>query len=265
MDALPRCPYCRSEKRQTKAGQTKYHSPRFHCTARDKDYTPQPKQQGYDAQTRQQAVALVLEGLSLRAVARIVAVNPQSVANWFAAHQATLQDKGETSLAPQLVTAHTVELDEVQVFIGARKRKKRWVYIATAVDRLTRCLVGWAVVEERTFDTLQPVIDQVPRPCRQFYSGGLNTYPTLLYYEGKHEALPDKSQTYSVEGSNAEIRHYLGRLHRRSRCFCRSVEALRRAFWLFAYCYNRRCLFWQDKPKLKQTNIGLAQFLPSIV
>jgi IS1 family transposase len=131
--------------------------------------------------------------------------------------------------------------------------------------------VGWAVVEERTFDTMQPVIDQVPRSCRQFYSDGLNTYPTLLYYDAKHEALPDKSQTYSVEGSNAEIRHYLGRLHRRgwlrqrSRCFCRSVESLRRAFWLFAYCYNRRCLLWHERPKLKQANIGLAQFLTAIV
>ena len=79
--------------------------------------------------------------------------------------------------------------------------------------------------------------------------------------------MPNKSQTYSVEGSNAEIRHYLGRLHRRrwprhrSRCFCRSVEALRRAFWLFVYCYNRRCLLWHERPKLKQANIALAQFL----
>jgi transposase InsO family protein len=82
--------------------------------------------------------------------------------------------------------------------------KKRWVYLATAVDRLTRCLVGWAVVEEGPFETMQPlerracrVVDQVPRSCRQFYSDGLNTYPTLLYYEGKHEALSDKSQTYT--------------------------------------------------------------------
>ena len=125
--------------------------------------------------------------------------------------------------------------------------------------------MGWAVVEERTFDTMQPVIDQVPRTCRQFDSDGLNTYPTLLYYEAKHEALPNKSQTYSVEGSNAEIRHYLGRLHRRSRCFCRSVEALQRVFWLFAYCYNQRCLLWHDRPKLKQANIGIAQFLPAIL
>ncbi len=101
------------------------------------------------------------------------------------------------------------------------------------MDRLTRCIVGWAVVEERTFDTLQPVVDQVPRTCQQFYSDGLNTYPTLLYYNGKHEAHEDKRQTYSVEAVNADIRHYLARLARRSRCFCRKVESLRQAFWLF--------------------------------
>ena len=122
---LPRCPHCHSAKRQTKAGKTKYHGARFHCTACDKDYTPQPKQQGYDPQTRQQAVALHLEGLSLRAVARLVAVNPQSVANWVGAHQQALHDKGETSLpASGTVAAETVELDEVHVFVGARKGQK---------------------------------------------------------------------------------------------------------------------------------------------
>jgi len=124
----PCCPHCRSDKRQTKAGQTKYHSPRFHCTACDKDYTPQPKQPGYDAQTRKQAVALHLEGLSLRAVARIVAVNPQSVANWVAAHLQALHDKGETGLPPAgIVAANTVELDEVQVFVGARSETRKRV------------------------------------------------------------------------------------------------------------------------------------------
>jgi IS1 family transposase len=31
--------------------------------------------------------------------------------------------------------------------------------------------------------------------------------------------MPDKSQTYSVEADNAELRPYLARLARRSRCF----------------------------------------------
>jgi len=91
----------------------------------DKDYTPAPKKQGYPPQTRRQALALVLEGMSLRAAARMVGVNPQSVANWLAAHQADLQQQGHSSLpSAGTVAAQTVELDEVQVFVGARKGEK---------------------------------------------------------------------------------------------------------------------------------------------
>jgi transposase-like protein len=91
----------------------------------DKDYTPDPKPQGYPPQTRKQALALVLEGMSLRAAARTVGVNPQSVANWLAGAQTHLQQQGQSSLpATGAVTAETVELDEVHVFVGARKGEK---------------------------------------------------------------------------------------------------------------------------------------------
>ena len=53
----------------------------------------------------------------------------------------------------------------------------------------------------------------------------------------------DKSQTYSVEGDNAELRHYLARLGRKSRCFSRCIDALRDAVKLFVYCWNRRQLY----------------------
>ena len=104
-------------------------------------------------------------------------------------------------------------------------------------------------------------MDQVPRTCQQFYSDGLSTYPTLLYYNGQHEANDNKSQTYSVEAVNADMRHYLARLARRNRCFCRKIESLRQAFWLFVYCYNRRRLLLQRHPKLKPT---LMEFLPPL-
>ncbi len=131
MDALPQCPccpHCGSDKRQTKAGRTATGSARRHCVACDKDYTPDPKPQGYPAQTRRQALVLVLEGMSLRAAARMVSVNPQSVANWLAAHQADLEQQGRSSLPETgAVTAETVELDEVQVFIGARSETRKRV------------------------------------------------------------------------------------------------------------------------------------------
>ncbi len=72
---------------------------------------------------------------------------------------------------------------------------------------------------------------------------------------------PDKSQTFSVEGDNADLRHYLARLGRKSRCFSRSLEALARAVKLFAYCYNARQLFKRRYPKI---NAHLIDFLPAL-
>jgi IS1 family transposase len=122
--------------------------------------------------------------------------------------------------------------------------------------------VGWGVVEERTAQTMQPVLDQVP-PARQFFSDGLNVYPTLMYTlkndKAVHTVAPGKSQTYTVEAVNADLRHYLARLNRKSRCFSRCLEALRKAVQLFVYCYNRRRLLKQRYPKLKT---ALTDFLP---
>ncbi|CAA9224773.1 MAG: hypothetical protein AVDCRST_MAG93-613 [uncultured Chloroflexia bacterium] len=53
-----------------------------------------------------------------------MSVNPQSVANWVKAHQSALEASGHTSLPETPPVSATVELDEVQVFIGARKGEK---------------------------------------------------------------------------------------------------------------------------------------------
>ena len=60
--------------------------------------------------------------------------------------------------------------------------------------------------------------------------------------------MSDKGETYRVEGMNAELRHYLARLQRRSRCFSRCAEALRRSVKLFVFAWNRRQLYRQQRP-----------------
>ena len=60
--------------------------------------------------------------------------------------------------------------------------------------------------------------------------------------------MADKSQTYAVEGDNAELRHYLARLARGSRCFSRSIDALRTAVRLFVYAWNARQLYKRAHP-----------------
>jgi len=116
------------------------------------------------------------------------------------------------------------------------------------VERSTSCIIGWAVTFTCDSDIWQEVLDRSPQ-AGVYYSDERATYAALLYAPGLHIALPDKSQTYRVEGDNAELRHYLARLVRRSRCFSRCLKALWRAVKLFVFAWNRRQLYKQLYPK----------------
>ena len=48
-----------------------------------------------------------------------------------------------------------------------------------------------------------------------------------------------------------DLRHYLARLGRKSRCFSRRLEALARQVRLFVFCYDARQLFARKYPRLK--------------
>ena len=116
------------------------------------------------------------------------------------------------------------------------------------MDRQTRCIVGWEVVWERQPLVMQQVVDQ-GRRARQYFSDQWELYQLLVYYPGRHTVSEGKSDTYAVEADNAELRHYLARLARRSRCFSRCIKALRNAVKLFVFAFNRRQLFKQAYPK----------------
>ena len=118
----------------------------------------------------------------------------------------------------------------------------------TLVDRRSSCIVGWAVAAERSQQRLQQLVDEAPQAAF-YFSDLFATYRSLVYTPGIHTPMPDKSETYRVEGMNAEVRHYLARLVRKSRCFSRCIHALRRAVKLFVYAWNRRQLYRQRFPR----------------
>jgi len=51
-----------------------------------------------------------------------------------------------------------------------------------------------------------------------YYSDDFQGYKTALYWPAINYPMNDKSETYSVEGSNTDLRHYLACLRRKSRC-----------------------------------------------
>jgi insertion element IS1 protein InsB len=87
---------------------------------------------------------------------------------------------------------------------------------------------------------MQALIDAAPH-TKSYFSDAYPTYRELCWW-GTHQAMYDKSETYSVEGDNAELRHYLARLVRKSRCFSKCINALRRAVELFVWRWNKRQL-----------------------
>jgi IS1 family transposase len=117
----------------------------------------------------------------------------------------------------------------------------------TFVDRATRCIVNCTVAWGVSDELLQALLDDTPE-AHWYYSDELSAYQDLAFGFGIHFARPDKAETYSVEGDNAELRHYLARLARRSRCFSRCIDALRLAVRLFVYCWNQRQLYRQQYP-----------------
>jgi IS1 family transposase len=104
----------------------------------------------------------------------------------------------------------------------------------TLVDRRTSCIVGWAIAAERSPETVQRMVDDAPQAAF-YFSDLFAAYGSVIYTPGMHIPMPDKRETYRVEGMNAELRHYLARLARQSRCFSRCIHALRRAVKLFVF------------------------------
>lgn len=87
---------------------------------------------------------------------------------------------------------------------------------------------------------MQACLEKAPQ-AKQYYSDAFPVYDTL-YYGASYEMRTDKKETYSVEAVNADLRHYLKRLSRKSRCFSRCPYALQCALQIFVYCYNQRQL-----------------------
>ncbi len=116
------------------------------------------------------------------------------------------------------------------------------------MERVSRRFVAWAVTPHRGKELFESLVDAAP-VASNYYSDQFSAW-MASWYPGQYEALPDKSQTYSVEGDNVELRHYLARLGRSNRCFSRCVHALTRAVDLFVRAWNARQEFKRRYPKL---------------
>ena len=69
-----------------------------------------------DSQTRDRALALYAEGMSARAIERVVGVSHNSVLGWVRQEVA-----GQAVVPPPATEQHLVEIDEMWSYVGSKK------------------------------------------------------------------------------------------------------------------------------------------------
>src|SRR5215210_7189655 len=106
-------------------------------------------------------------------------------------------------------------------------------------------------MKERSWRAMQEFVDRLPS-AQRYCSDQLAVYQELWWPpNSEHVVSIGKEETYTIESLNADLRTYLGRLKRRSRCFSRCIHALRRAVRLFVWYYNKRQRRYIAHPHLK--------------
>jgi IS1 family transposase len=158
-----------------------------------------------------------------------------------------------------------LELDELYWFINKKSdtETRENVYVITMVRRKPRQIVAFYVGFDKASESIQQMVDNGPEAekyCTDGYVGYLD-----VVFPGKHTRnIHNKKDTFTVEGINADLRHFIPVLRRKSRCFSRSIETLTAVIDVFVEAYNR---FGLAKFKYRQLNpdryppFGLLDFI----
>ena len=147
-----------------------------------------------------------------------------------------------------------MELDELYWFLEYKPRSetRENVYIMTMVSRKPRQIVGHVVSRDKTSRTIQRMVDAAS-DAEVYCTDGYNGYLDVVF-PGKHIFnMHNKNDTFTVEGVNADLRHYIPTLARRSRCFPRKLENLRAVLDIFVRAYNR---FGAQKERYRSLHPG---------
>lgn len=132
------------------------------------------------------------------------------------------------------------EIDELWHFIKERPHTetRENIYVIPLISRTPRQIISFTVENSKSAADIQPVIDRAP-VAWQYNSDGYVGYMDVVFPGYHRRNIQDKRHTHNVESVNADLRHYLPGLRRRSRCFYRSLETLRAVIAIFVNAYNK--------------------------
>jgi IS1 family transposase len=147
---------------------------------------------------------------------------------------------GEVVWISQNTDTHTFEFDELFWFIKQRGGYEHGIntYLITMISRFPRQILAYDVGGTKTAAQMQRLAGSAPR-AENYATDGNLTYLDVDF-QGKHiRNTHSKSDTHNVESINADLRHYIRGLSRKSRCFFRTYETMRAVLSVFVDAYNK--------------------------
>ena len=132
------------------------------------------------------------------------------------------------------------ELDEIFWFISKRKGQENGIntYVMTMISRIPRQIVAFAVDNSKSQSLIQAMADSIPA-AEKYYTDGYRGYGNIIFPGCHISNSHDKSDTHLIESINADLRHYISGLHRKSRTFYRSLETFHTVLSVFIDAYNK--------------------------
>ncbi len=126
------------------------------------------------------------------------------------------------------------------------------------ISREPRQIMAFEVDDSVRAERIQAMIDRCP-PARNYYTDGGRVYLDVNFWGAHRRNIRDKSDTHIIEGTNADLRHYIAGLRRKSRCFFRSLATLKAVLTLFVNAYNK---FGEAKRAFKERHPDFGRDFP---
>lgn len=186
----------------------RYYCKDCHCQFTD------TKPRGKPHELKQMAVILYAYcGVSFSKIAKMSGVSDTAVSNWIkeAGEKApTLNPKSDSSI---------VMIDEMWHFVNGKNNK---IWLWRAIDGETRRPLAW-VLGNRDSSTLKKLIDIVDDGKCAFIT---DEYAPYFKHIPQDRHFYGKDITFPIEQTNSDIRHWLARFVRDTKCTSRSVAVL---------------------------------------
>ncbi len=229
-----KCPSCGSEN-VVKNGHIHNGKQRYVCKDCGRQFVKDPQNAPISQEMKDLIDKLLLERLSIAAIARITGVSESWLQKYINNKFDNIEQ--EVEVEEKEKGPLRIECDEVWSFVG-HKGNKVWIWLA--IDRATGEIVG-VYIGNRDKEGTQGLWNSLPavyRQCAVCYSDFWAAYEEVIPSK-RHKAVNKQSgKTNKIERLNCTLRQRIGRLVRKILSFSKKLANHIGAIWYFVHHYN---------------------------